>query len=312
MLEFPSQRFYDEKLETCADEDVVNSLLDWEELPVKVHIYQKMQWSVHPEGSTAFRAILSRNSALRDLVGFSVGMLCVEPSSLAVLGQKMEPSWHQCLMPTHTIPRNRHAHTSLIQPTVIFLHQHQKSQAPMLFWGVAGHHTQDGDSKSYFNEAEVAVTVDMIQKLLSFDRARVSVNDIGVIAPYRKQVRFLSDVGEKERWPWSRAQHAPTLSLFSLSCQRCYPLPNCPSVTCMYPCVGLLCLLLDVLFVIYCARASSILDSCLLRFSSMADTLVKVLLCWATLPLLIDSGLLHPDLRFCRSTSCVSCCAPAG
>lgn len=91
---------------------------------------------------------------------------------------------------------------------------------------------QDGDSKSYFNDIEAAVTVgmhckdrweitpirvlcfsflfacpysymrdersmatptschtDMIQKMLAYGKIRVSVNDIGVMAPYRKQVR---------------------------------------------------------------------------------------------------------------------------
>jgi hypothetical protein len=33
----------------------------------------------------------------------------------------------------------------------------------MLFWGVAGTHMQDADSRSYYNEAEVAVTVGVWQ-----------------------------------------------------------------------------------------------------------------------------------------------------
>lgn len=36
LLEFPSQRFYNRQLETCADAEVVNSLLEWDELPNKV------------------------------------------------------------------------------------------------------------------------------------------------------------------------------------------------------------------------------------------------------------------------------------
>lgn len=36
LLEFPSQRFYNQQLETCADAAVVNSLLEWDELPNKV------------------------------------------------------------------------------------------------------------------------------------------------------------------------------------------------------------------------------------------------------------------------------------
>eukprot|EP00850_Spirogloea_muscicola_P006671 SM000032S12055 [mRNA] locus=s32:176582:184145:- [translate_table: standard] len=58
---------------------------------------------------------------------------------------------------------------------------------PMLFVGVRGTQVQDGDSPSYFNSVEAARLVDLVGGLLASGNA--TIPDIGVMTPYRKQVR---------------------------------------------------------------------------------------------------------------------------
>ncbi|KNC87454.1 hypothetical protein SARC_00436 [Sphaeroforma arctica JP610] len=62
------------------------------------------------------------------------------------------------------------------------------TKAPLLFYGVAGHYHQDGDSRSYFNDTEASLVSTIVQKLLQYKPGSVSTNDIGIIAPFRKQV----------------------------------------------------------------------------------------------------------------------------
>ncbi|CAK9869733.1 unnamed protein product [Sphagnum jensenii] len=57
---------------------------------------------------------------------------------------------------------------------------------PLLFYGVKGKQMRERESPSYFNPVEIAVVVDLIDGLLK--TSDVTKEDIGVMAPYRRQV----------------------------------------------------------------------------------------------------------------------------
>ncbi|XP_041709795.2 putative helicase mov-10-B.1 isoform X1 [Coregonus clupeaformis] len=63
---------------------------------------------------------------------------------------------------------------------------------PVVFHGVAGRDEREDTSPSFFNVAEVEVLMDYLKKLLQGQGKRglatISPKDIGIIAPYRKQV----------------------------------------------------------------------------------------------------------------------------
>ncbi|KAL1020483.1 hypothetical protein UPYG_G00000620 [Umbra pygmaea] len=67
-----------------------------------------------------------------------------------------------------------------------------KKGFPVLFHGVAGRDEREENSPSFFNVAEVEVLMDYVIKLLQGQGKRglatISPRDIGIIAPYRKQV----------------------------------------------------------------------------------------------------------------------------
>ncbi|KAL3141854.1 hypothetical protein ABBQ32_004519 [Trebouxia sp. C0010 RCD-2024] len=65
------------------------------------------------------------------------------------------------------------------------------SQLPVntLFYGVRGQQMRDGEAPSYYNPVEASTLVRLVQGLLSYSGAGVSVQDIGVIATYRNQVK---------------------------------------------------------------------------------------------------------------------------
>ncbi|KAL0043157.1 hypothetical protein WJX79_010911 [Trebouxia sp. C0005] len=63
-----------------------------------------------------------------------------------------------------------------------------------LFYGVRGQQMRDGEAPSYYNPVEASTLVKLLQGLLSYKTAGgqgVSVQDIGVIATYRNQVKKL-------------------------------------------------------------------------------------------------------------------------
>ncbi len=66
----------------------------------------------------------------------------------------------------------------------------------MIFHGVNGVDEREASSPSFFNVAEVEVLMDYVKKLLQThgkrDMAKISPRDIGIIAPYRKQVQINS------------------------------------------------------------------------------------------------------------------------
>uniref|UniRef100_A0A8C7R6U0 RNA helicase n=1 Tax=Oncorhynchus mykiss TaxID=8022 RepID=A0A8C7R6U0_ONCMY len=63
---------------------------------------------------------------------------------------------------------------------------------PVVFHGVAGRDEREASSPSFFNVAEIEVLMDYLKKLLQGQGKRglatISPKDIGIIAPYRKQV----------------------------------------------------------------------------------------------------------------------------
>ncbi|KAK7884271.1 hypothetical protein WMY93_027394 [Mugilogobius chulae] len=64
---------------------------------------------------------------------------------------------------------------------------------PIIFHGVTGLDDRESSSPSFFNTAEVEVLMGYVRKLLETDgkkgHAKLSPRDIGIIAPYRKQVQ---------------------------------------------------------------------------------------------------------------------------
>ena len=57
---------------------------------------------------------------------------------------------------------------------------------------MAGVHQRDAATLSFYNLAEAVKLVDLVEALLR--SSQCSLGDIGVIAPFRKQVRALHDV----------------------------------------------------------------------------------------------------------------------
>ncbi|XP_041801095.1 putative helicase mov-10-B.1 [Chelmon rostratus] len=72
---------------------------------------------------------------------------------------------------------------------------------PVIFHGVSGVNEREASSPSVFNRAEVLVLIDYIKKLLqtSNERGRATIlpSDIGIIAPYRKQVQKIHQALDK-------------------------------------------------------------------------------------------------------------------
>lgn len=65
----------------------------------------------------------------------------------------------------------------------------------MIFHGVAGLDEREKTSPSFFNVAEIEVLMDYVQKLLEAQgkkgEPKIAPKEIGIIAPYRKQVRIV-------------------------------------------------------------------------------------------------------------------------
>lgn len=59
---------------------------------------------------------------------------------------------------------------------------------PILFYGVIGKDMCEPDSMSFYNPIEIAKILELIQHLLSSKLLNVQQREIGVIAPFRKQV----------------------------------------------------------------------------------------------------------------------------
>uniref|UniRef100_A0AAX7UQJ1 RNA helicase n=1 Tax=Astatotilapia calliptera TaxID=8154 RepID=A0AAX7UQJ1_ASTCA len=76
-----------------------------------------------------------------------------------------------------------------------------KKNFPVIFHGVTGIDKREASSPSFFNVAEVEVLMDYVRKLLQAQGkkgvAKIAPRDIGIIAPYRKQVQKIRKALEK-------------------------------------------------------------------------------------------------------------------
>ncbi|KAM8830509.1 putative helicase mov-10-B.1 isoform 1-T1 [Synchiropus picturatus] len=76
-----------------------------------------------------------------------------------------------------------------------------KKGFPVIFHAVTGIDERESNSPSFFNRAEAEVVVDYVKKLLETQRkkglASISPRDIGIIAPYRKQVQKIRKALQK-------------------------------------------------------------------------------------------------------------------
>jgi len=96
---------------------------------------------------------------------------------------------------------NSHTHTVTLTHTLTHSHTHTQSDTrpipwlqdfPVIFHGVMGKEEREASSPSFFNRWEVDQLMDYVKKLMEKSsrkgRAKLSAKDIGIIAPYRKQV----------------------------------------------------------------------------------------------------------------------------
>ncbi|XP_048054939.1 putative helicase mov-10-B.2 [Megalobrama amblycephala] len=83
-----------------------------------------------------------------------------------------------------------------------------KKGFPVVFHGVMGKDEREANSPSFFNVTEIEVIVSYLNKLMETQGKKglpkLSANDIGIIAPYRKQVekirKALNTVAEINKW----------------------------------------------------------------------------------------------------------------
>lgn len=83
-----------------------------------------------------------------------------------------------------------------------------KKGFPVIFHGVMGKDEREANSPSFFNVSEIEVLVDYLTKLMETQGKKglpkLSAKDIGIIAPYRKQVekiqKALKSVSTLSRW----------------------------------------------------------------------------------------------------------------
>ncbi|KAM9361320.1 putative helicase mov-10-B.1 [Symphorus nematophorus] len=83
-----------------------------------------------------------------------------------------------------------------------------KKGFPLIFHGVMGKDEREANSPSFFNVSEIEVLIDYLTKLMETQGKKglpkLSAKDIGIIAPYRKQVekiqKALKSVPALRRW----------------------------------------------------------------------------------------------------------------
>ena len=68
----------------------------------------------------------------------------------------------------------------------------------MIFHGVIGQDLKEETSPSFFNIEEVVIVRDYIKKLLDMRQNKISPKEIGVIAPYRRQVQKIRQKLKKD------------------------------------------------------------------------------------------------------------------
>uniref|UniRef100_H2YF51 DNA2/NAM7 helicase-like C-terminal domain-containing protein n=1 Tax=Ciona savignyi TaxID=51511 RepID=H2YF51_CIOSA len=74
-----------------------------------------------------------------------------------------------------------------------------KTDFPLIFHGICGRDVKEENSPSYFNGEEAAMVYDYVKKLLETRKQRVLPSEIGIIAPYRKQVEKLRKLFQSKK-----------------------------------------------------------------------------------------------------------------
>ena len=69
---------------------------------------------------------------------------------------------------------------------------------PLIFQGICGADRREASSPSWFNVHEVEAVVEWVGKLLETRRTRITEDQIGIIAPYQKQVQKIRQALEAE------------------------------------------------------------------------------------------------------------------
>lgn len=74
---------------------------------------------------------------------------------------------------------------------------------PMIFHGVKGLEDRERNSPSYFNRLEIQIVTNYVEKLMTtrLSGLKVTEKDIGIIAPYRKQVQKIRQFLNNKRYP---------------------------------------------------------------------------------------------------------------
>ncbi|XP_048158606.1 RNA helicase Mov10l1 isoform X1 [Corvus hawaiiensis] len=149
---------------------------------------------------------------------FGLSMSLLERLSSRELYQRDEDAFGSCgaynpLLITK-LTKNYRSHSALLAlPSKLFYHKELEVCAdtsvvtsflnwgklprkgfPLIFHGIKGSETREGCSPSWFNPTEAVQVMQYCCQLAKSEASAVSVTDIGVIAPYRKQVekiRFL-------------------------------------------------------------------------------------------------------------------------
>jgi len=76
-----------------------------------------------------------------------------------------------------------------------------KQNFPVIFHGVNGRDQREGNSPSFFNPQEASIVNAYVKKIMETKKNRVEPKDIGIIAPYRKQVEKIRKALEKQNNP---------------------------------------------------------------------------------------------------------------
>ena len=76
-----------------------------------------------------------------------------------------------------------------------------KPGVPLIFHGVEGKDDREANSPSWFNVSEVETVRDYVMELLTTKKNPLKPEDIGVIAPYQKQVQKIRKAFERMRVP---------------------------------------------------------------------------------------------------------------
>jgi hypothetical protein len=200
LLSLPSRLFYEDSLRACADVNDTNSLLeasyvlldkgaDVSAVCVRVFMY------IHIHTHTCMHTQLWK-SKVRLLMCINILTSYIH----VIYVQEDEKPEAAALAPDaaadHADDTFDQGDSEQCQDDYDYddeehVHVHEQAQFegfPLLFFGVEGKDISDEDSPSFYNPTEAMVVGSLITKLLEMTHLGITTDQIGVIAPYRKQV----------------------------------------------------------------------------------------------------------------------------